>query len=152
MLEGMPQTREWPPGLRRCAKVCLLAIYLLSAAAGAHVTFTTGAAHPAWWSTLLGLLAVVSGVAATALMLLERWMEERGAAILLGLALCIYATIATALAFIGRADWGGVFLTYNAAAAVGLRIVHLWAFDWNLNRAKVRAERILPPPVPETEP
>lgn len=147
MLEGMsPQTREWPTSLRRAAKVCLLAIYLLSASAGAHVTFSDE--HSAWWAITLGVLAVLSGCSAAGLMLMERWMEERAAAILLALTLSIYATIATALGFLGQADWGSVFLTYDAAAAVGLRIVHLWAFDWNLNRAKGRAEQVLGPESP----
>lgn len=135
-----PQTREWPPYLRRLAKLCLSVIYLGTAFAGLHVTITL--AHSAWWSVTLGVWALTASSTAWGLMLAERWMLERIAANLAGLALALYAGVNTIrLALPDGADPGGTALLYVATAAVGLRAIHLAAFDYNLNGAKRAAGR-----------
>lgn len=144
----MPETREWPPRLRRLAKLSLGVIYTGSATAGWHVVLADHQEAP-WWSTGLGLLAGCGGVLALVFMLLEWWMAERPAAWVVAFALSFYAiidgarTVAYAVGWYTEGsipDLGSTALLYVSAAAVGLRIVHLWAFDLNLNRAKERAE------------
>lgn len=142
-----PQTREWPTPLRRLAKLSLGVIYAGSSVAGWHVVVAAEHNDSPWWSIGLGVLAGAGGVLALLFMLLELWMAERPAAWLVAFSLSVYALIDGARLVIGAytgatdgPDVGGTALLYVSAAAVGLRIVHLWAFDLNLNTAKARAE------------
>lgn len=187
----MPETREWPPALRRLAKLSLGIIYAGSAIAGWHVVLSGEHASAPWWSIALGFCAGLGGALGLIFMLFEFWMAERPAGWLAAFALSVYALIdgarliAASIAA-GRAGWpmalerfaqpgsiwgwqvnlstvsdfigatwgwlgvvldpplgpdvGGTALLYVSAAAVGLRIVHLWAFDLNIHKAKERAE------------
>lgn len=136
----MPQSREWPPALRRLAKFSLGVIYVGSATAGWHVVLGPEHQGLPWWSISLGVLAGMAGFVALAVMLMELWMVERVAAWALAFALTIYAVVdAVRLMLGGTPDLGGTSLLWVSAAAVGLRIVHLWAFDLNLNAAKRKA-------------
>lgn len=135
-----PESREWPPYLRRLAKLCLFVIYTGVSTAGFSVVFPLDVGRPAW-SVALGGCAALSALTACLLMLIERWMEERAAANLAGLFLAVYAFLNTVRIATADADPAATGLIYVAVGAVGLRAVHLSAFDFNLNRAKAGADR-----------
>lgn len=134
----MPETREWPPYLRRAAKLCLLTIYLGNAVAGGLVVYPLSGGRPLW-ALVLAVVVVAAATTGAVLMLLERWMEERAAANLTGLLLAIYAVLNTIAIATSGASPSGTALIYVATAAVGLRAVHLSAFDFNLHGAQRRA-------------
>lgn len=134
----VPETREWPTYLRRLAKLCLFVVYAGVAWAGSTVVFPMNVGRPAWSVTLGGGVATAATVACV-LMLLERWMEERVAANLTGLFLAIYAFLNTVSIVTADANPATTGLIYAVTGAVGLRAVHLAAFDYNLNRAATRA-------------